>query len=176
MGRVDLMLRTPLHLAYIKRHLRILYGWTQATPKHEYLDPLWDKSVDIYPGMVMQRSAGGTVTLLNATGVPMGLSGFLLAPQLGIDEITEQGINAVAVWVLSPDAEAEILAPAFDAAASWVVPSDGTVALVHAYTTGAKRGQLCPTGATGASVKPVARLIKIISTQKIIVGGLYGTE
>lgn len=169
------MIRTPLHLAHIKRNLRILYGWTQATPKAEFMDPAWNKSVDIYPGMAMQRSAGGTVTLQNASGMPMGFAGFLMAPQLGIDEITEQGVNAVAVWVMGPDAEFEVLAPAFDTSLSWAVPADGSTMLVHAYTTGVKRGQLCPAGTSGASTAPIGRLIRVLSTDKIIVGGLYGT-
>jgi len=42
--------------------------------------------------------------------------------------------------VLAPDAEFEVLSPAFDTGASWVDPGDGTKALVHAYVDGVRRG------------------------------------
>ena len=52
------MLRTPLNLNYMKRTIRPLYANTQATPKGMYLDPLWAYTVDIYPGMVMDKVVG----------------------------------------------------------------------------------------------------------------------
>lgn len=165
------MLRVPLDKAYIKRTLRILYGWTQTTPKAMLLDPAWDRSTDIYPGMCMMKTAGDLVTLINGTGVPYGLAGLYVGGDT-IDEVQEQGVNAYAVWVLGPDSEFEVLAPAFDTTASWVDPGDGTYVLVHAYTSGANRGQLCPAGAVGASARPVARLLKVDGPSKIIVGGL----
>lgn len=168
------MFRTPLNLAYLKRNLRPLYGWTQATPKSQFIDPAWNSAVDIYPGMVMQKTLGDNVTLLNASGTPYGLASFLMAPRLGIDEITEQGVNACAVWVLGPDAEFEILAPAFDTTASWVDPGNGTTPLVYAYTSGAYQGVLCPSsGSQGpVSSQPIARLLQVASTSKIRIGGL----
>lgn len=166
------MLRVPLNLSYIKRTIRPKYAWTQSTPQAMYVDPAWDKSVDIYPGMALMRTTGENVTLLNGTGDPYGFAAFYMAPVYGIDEITEQGINACAVWVLSPDAEFDVLAPAFDSTASWSDPGDGTTALVYAVTTGAKRGQLCPSGAPNASAKPVARLVNIISSTQITIAGL----
>lgn len=171
------MLRVPLNQSYIKRTIRPLYAFTQATPKAVFVDPAWDKSVDIYPGMALMKTTGDNVSLLNGTGHPVGLSAFYMAPAFGIDEITEQGVNAAAVWVLAPDAEFEILAPAFDETSSWVEPVNGTAALVHAFVDGAKRGKLCPVGATGGTVssRPVGRLVKVVSATKIVVGGLYGT-
>jgi hypothetical protein len=168
------MIRTPLNLSYIKRELRPLYGWSQATPKAAFVDPSWTSSVDIYPGMVMQKMLGDNVTLLNASGTPYGLASFLMAPKLGIDEITETGVNACAVWVMGPDAEFEILAPSFDTTATWTDPGNGTTALVYAYTTGAYQGVLCPsTGSQGSvSALPVARLLQVASTSKIRIGGL----
>jgi hypothetical protein len=166
--------RTPLSLAYLKRTIRPVYAWTQATPASMYVDPAWDKSVDIYPGMALMKTSGENVTLLNGTGVPFGLAAFFMAPVLGIDEITEQGINAVGVWQLGPDAQFQVLAPAFDTTATWTDPGDGTVTLVHAYTSGAKRGKLCPAGASGASTVPVARLLEVNSASQITVGGLQG--
>lgn len=168
------MFRTPLNLAYLKRTIRPLYGWTQATPKSQFVDPAWASAVDIYPGMAMQKTLGDNVTLLNASGTPYGLSAFFMAPKLGIDEITEQGVNACAVWVLGPDAEFEILAPAFDTTATWTDPGTGTTALVYAYTSGTYQGVLCPSsGSQGAvSSQPVARLLQVASASKIRIGGL----
>lgn len=165
------MLRTTLSKAYIKRTIRPLYGWTQATPKSCFLDPAWDRSVDIWPGMCMMKTQGENYTLLNATGVPAGLCGLYIGGD-GIDEVEEAGINVLAVWVLSDDAEFEILAPAFDTTAAWVDDANGTDTLVHASTTGANRGKLVPAGAANASAAPVARLIKVNSPTKITVGGL----
>lgn len=174
------MLRTPLDKAYIKRTLRQLYGFTQTTPKDCLLDPSWDRSVDIYPGMAMMNKAtassgaGDVVTLLDATGVPYGLCGLYIAPVYGIDEVRDSGINSVPVWTLTPDAEFEVLAPAFDSAATWTFPTNGTELLVHAYTgaSGSARGKLCPAGATGASAKPIARAISRPATDRLIISGL----
>jgi hypothetical protein len=169
------MLRVPLAKAHIKRTIRPLYGWTQATPKSQFLDPAWNGAVAIYPGMAMMRTAGEAVTLLDATGAPMGLSAFYEGGD-GIFEISEQGVNACAVWVLTPDAEFEILAPAFDDTLSWVDPGTGVPTLVHAYTSGAKRGRLCLAATVGASTLPVAKLVKVNSTSKITIGGLQVGE
>lgn len=165
------MLRVPLAKAYLKRTIRPIYGWTQATPKSQFLDPAWDNSVPIFPGMAMMKTLGESVTLLNATGQPMGLSAFYEGGD-GIFEISEQGVNACAVWVLGPDAEFEVLAPAFDDSLSWVDPGTGVVTLIGAYTSGVKRGRLCPMGTSGASAKPIAKLAKINSTSKLTIAGL----
>lgn len=169
------MLRVPLSKAYLKRTIRPLYGWTQSTPKSCFLDPAWDRSVDIWPGMAMARTSGENYTLLGAAPmVPAGLCGLYIGGD-GIDEVEDAGVNVLAVWVLGPDAEFEILAPAFDTGASWVDPGNGTDVLVHASTTGANRGKLVPAGAANASVNPVARLLKVNSATKITIGGLRGT-
>lgn len=173
------MLRVPLNKSYIKRTIRPLYAFSQATPKSQFVDPAWDLSVDIYPGMCLMKTVGENVTLLNAAGNPYGLSAFYMAPAYGIDEITEQGVNACAVWVMSPDAEFDILAPAFDTGASWVEPTTGAINLVSAYTEAAGaalRGKLCPAGTANAHPTAIARLIKVISSTKITVGGLQGTH
>lgn len=157
--------------AHIQRTLRPLYGWTQATPKDVNLDPEWDRSVPIFPGMVAMKTEGNKVTLVNGSGTPLGLFGLYIGGD-GIDEPAASGINAVAVWVLGPDAEFEVLAPAFDVDAVWEEGGEGTPALVHAGTTGATRGKLVPAGAAGASTDPVARLIRVVSANKIVIGGL----
>lgn len=168
------MLRTSLDKAYIKRTIRPLYGWTQSTPKSCYLDPAWDRSVKIWPGMVMTRTSGENYSLIGGSQDPAGFSALYVGGD-DIDEVRESGINAFAVWVLDPDAEFEILAPAFDTALSWTDPGNGTDLLIHAQTTGATRGKLVPAGTSGASTKPVARLVKVNSATKITVAGLRGT-
>lgn len=166
------MLRTPLNLNYLKRTIRPLYANTQATPKAVLLDPAWDYSVDIYPGMAMMKTSGTNVTLLNGSGTAYGLADFFEAPQLGIREITDSGANGCAVWVLGPDAEFQVLSPAFDTSVTWTDPGDGTTTLVSAYTSGTKRGVLCPAGTAGAAAQPIARLLAVNSASSITIGGL----
>lgn len=168
------MLRVPLNKSYLKRTIRPKYAFTQATPASVFLDPAWDYSVPIFPGMAMMKTVGDNVTLIDATGHPYGLCANYIGGD-GIDEITEQGVNSMAVWKLAPDAEFEVLSPAFDATLSWVEPTNGTITLVHAYASTAKRGQLCPAGTASATTRPVARLIKVNSATMITVGGLVGT-
>lgn len=172
------MLRVPLASAYLKRTIRPLYSYTQATPKPQFLDPAWDRSVSIWPGMCLMRKGGDLVSLVDGTGVPMGLSALYVGGD-GIDEVLDSGVNALTVWVLGSDAEFEVLSPAFDDTLSWTDPTDGTGTLVHAWATGAGRGKLAFAGATKSghtlTTRPVARLLKVNSTKKITVGGLMGT-
>lgn len=173
------MLRTSLQKAYIKRTFRPLYGWDQMTPKSQFLDSAWDRSVAIWPGMVAMKTVGENVSLVDGTGHPYGFFGLYVGGD-GIDEVLDAGINAIAVWVMSDDAEAEVLAPAFDSDVSWAEPTDGTIKLVYAWATGAGRGKLAPAGATKSghtlTARPVARLIKVTSATKITIGGLTGTQ
>ena len=167
------MLRTTLNKAHIKRTIRPNYGWTQSTPKSGFLDPAWDRSVQIFPGMALSRTSGENYTLIGSGDAPSGLSGLYIGGD-GIDEVADSGVNALAVWVLGPDAEFEILAPAFDSSLTWTDGGDADL-LVHASTAGANRGKLVPAGATNASTRPVARLVKVVSDSKIIIAGLRGT-
>ena len=164
------MLRTRLNTSYIKRTIRPLYGWTQATPQSCFLDPAWDRSVPIWPGMGMVKGVGENVTLPDAnTDVPYGLAALYVGGD-GIDEPLDAGINAFAVWVLAPDAQFEILAPAFDTTQTWTDAGAGAEALVYVTPTGAARGKLTPV--QSGSMAPVARLIKVNSPTKITIGGL----
>lgn len=165
------MIRTTLDKAHIQRPFRPLYGWTQATPTAGFLDPNWDRSVPVWPGMVFMKTRGDNYTLIDGTGDPAGFVGLYIGGD-GVDELRQQGINALAVWTLAPDAEFEVLAPAFDTTASWVDPGDGTTVLCHAGTTGANRGKLVPAGTAGASAKPVCRLVRVDGANKIVIGGL----
>ena len=171
------MLRTKLNKAYLKRTFRPILGWTQATPKACFLDPAWDRSKDIYPGMVAQRVTGDLVSLFGAVPgagaitTPYGFIGLYVGGD-GIDEVLDSGINAFVVCVLGPDAEAEILAPAYhsDLAAFTEVP--GTDTLLFAVKSGVDQGKLCLSTTTNAGTIPVARLLKVVSSTKIVVGGL----
>lgn len=284
----------------VTRTFRPTYALTQATPKSGFLDPNWNRSVPIWPGMVLMRtlgvayaenadsyasttttitsgsngvnvntftgsgtlnvaangtfaatgditvvtstgtavlsytgntgttftgvntiygtgtlSTGGSVsqatdiispptylqtgfpsgaesayTLINGTGVPAGFCGQYIGGE-GIDELLFSGVNALACWVLGPDAECEILAPAFDPSLAWatVDPGTGIDILVYARTanlstvTGANglagalgttglQGQLCLSTDTSPSTQPVGRLISVNSATSITVGGL----
>jgi len=170
------MLRTRMATSYIKRTIRPIYGWTQMTPKSCFLDAAWDRSVQIWPGMVFMKTSGENVSLVGATSsVPYGL-GALYVGGDGIDEPLESGINTFGVWVMGPDAEAEILAPAFDSTQAWVDPGDGTEVLIYGAATGTGRGKLAlatnGSVVTALTVQPVARLLKVNSATKITIGGL----
>lgn len=211
------MIRTYLSNDYIKRTIRPLFVWTQATPKPVFLDPNWTRSVPVWPGMGFMRTGGDLVTLCGANTTQMngatmagaagsgnngsvytaaalpcyGL-GALYVGGDGIDELLYAGINAFAVWVLGPDAEFEILAPAFDPTATWTDPTDGSgsqligVATQNATGaggsvgggTGALQGQLVPYVAAGSvsMTAPVAKLLKVNSSTKITIGGLAPYE
>lgn len=194
------MIRTYLSNDYVKRTIRPLYAWTQATPKPCFLDPAWTRAVPIWPGMGFVRTGGDLVTLAGANSTQMGTKtmagsahsgnagsdvtanavpvyglGALYVGGDGIDELLYAGINAFAVWVLGPDAEFEILAPAFDATATWTDPTDGTGSgLVAVSTAGSNQGMLIPAVAAGTTTAtaPVARLLKVNSATKITIGGL----
>jgi hypothetical protein len=172
------MLRTRLTKSYIKRTIRPLYAWTQATPKSVFLDAAWDRSVQIWPGMAFEKTSGENVTLVSAASHPVYGLGALYVGGDEIDEVLDSGINAFAVWALTPDAEFEILAPAFDTGSTWTDPGDGTIKLVHAIVDGANRGKLTVAGQGGRgtlTTNPVARLLKVNSATKITIGGLTGT-
>jgi hypothetical protein len=164
------MLRVPLNKPYLQRTIKVNYGWTQATPQGKFLDPAWDRSVDIWPGMVAMKTTGDLVSLVSSAGVPLGFFGNYVGGD-GIDELLASGINACAVWVLGPDAEMTVLAPAFDTTASWTDPGDGTVKLISASVSGANRGKLVPQNTLNSS-RAIARLIRVDSASQIVIGGL----
>jgi hypothetical protein len=212
------MIRTYLANDYIKRTIRPLFSWTQATPKPMFLDPGWTRSVPIWPGMGFIRTGGDLCTLAGANSVQMGKAmygntgtsnngsylttgttpypiyglGALYIGGDGVDELLYAGINSFAVWVLAPDAEFEILAPAFDTTSTWTdPPATGTsaypgapliaVALQNSAGSngplpgsGTLQGQLVPwVGAGNTSISsPIARLLKVNSSTKITIGGL----
>lgn len=169
------MLRTRLNSSYIKRTFRPLYGWTQMTPKSVFLDPAWDRATPIWPGMVMTKGIGENVTLIGGASaqtahIPYGFSALYVGGD-GVDEPLEVGLNVFGVWVMTPDAEAEILAPVFDTTLTYT-ETPGAELLLHAQTTGANRGKLVPAGTANATTAPVARLLKVNSPTKLTIGGI----
>jgi hypothetical protein len=204
------VIRTYLSNDYIKRTIRPLFVWTQATPKPVFLDPNWTRAVPIWPGMGFIRTGGDLVTLAGANGVQMngavmtgaggaagaanngstytaaalsiyGL-GALYVGGDGIDELLYAGINAFAVWVMGPDAEFEILAPAFDPTSTWTDPTDGGGSALIGVATqtgvgtglqaGTLQGQLVPWQSSTSISAPMAKLLKVNSSTKITIGGL----
>jgi hypothetical protein len=126
--------------------------------------------------MVMMRTLGENVSLVGATtSIPYGLSAMYVGGD-GIDEPLDVGMNVFATWVLTPDAEFEILAPAFDSTQTWTDAGDGTEQLIYGAATGTGRGKLAlaTNGAvvTALTTQPVARLLKVNSATKITIGGI----
>lgn len=166
------MLRTTLDNVGQQRTLRPLYAQHQATPYGCYLDPEFDREVDILPGMVMTRLEGEVVTLFGhgddaSTHEVFGLSGLFVAPRMGIDELINTGMNNFATWVGDEQAVFEVLAPAFDTSATWETPTGGASTPLFVTDSAHEEGpgKLTPSG-TG---KVAAHLIEVVSDNKIIV-------
>jgi hypothetical protein len=159
------MFRPTLANPAQKRTLRPLYAQHQATPWTGFLDPSWDKSFDIYPGSVMVRTTKELFLPYTAAAnsKPFGLSAFFVAPVLGIDEVTNTATNLFTVWVGDGQALFEILAPAFDATATWTLTTDGSRQLL----TATNKGLITLTGATAANA--IAELVDVPSPDKIVV-------
>lgn len=171
------MLRVTLDNVAQKRTIRPLYAHHQATPMSATLDPTWDRSVDILPGMVMTKLAGEVTTLFGkgasaATHEVWGLSALFVAPVLGIDEVRSAGANLFGVWVGDNQSTFEILAPAFDTTATWTNPTDGSKVPLRVTLAGHAKGPgLLTPAASGANVstKVAAHLIQVVGTNKIVV-------
>lgn len=164
------MIRVPLAAVTLKRTIRPLYAATQATPWAGYLDPAWDRSVDIYPGMVMSKLPNNVFTLARTSGAKgFGLSALFVAPQLGVDEVRPSGTNLFTVWVGGQDSSFEILAPAFDTSADWTQPTDGTEVLLTHTTTGHAKGPglLTPVGGSNKGTAVIGKLVAVVGTSKI---------
>jgi hypothetical protein len=149
--------------AWLKRTLRGNYMFTQSTPVSGFLDPNWNRSVPIWPGMAFMRTLGQAYAedaLSYTSGdivAPPGSSatGFLSGAEQaftlinnvgapfglvgqyiggdGMDELTLSGINALNVWTLGPDAQFVVDAPAFDASLNWTGADPGTGGEVLIY-------------------------------------------
>jgi len=144
-----------------------LYEKYQATPYNTFLDP--NETGNIYSGMVMYRSGADTVALASGagTGKPFGLS--CLDRNANIDDVTQVGINAWAVWLGGSNAFFQITAPAFDTTQSYTVSGNGTRA--YLYTASGTPGQLTTTSGAASTLgaTPVAELIDVVSPTQIVV-------
>lgn len=177
------MIRTRLDKVDIQRNIKPLYGWTQATPKSGFiaLDSNGDYNfdVEVFPGMVFAHVGGEQYDLVaNASDTDLGLVAQFIGGA-GIDEVRDEGIGAIAIWKLGPDAEFEILAPSFATSGDGAIsPSTPKGTLLHGNlggTTAANRGKLCTAAAASKTTNAVAVLLEVISADRIRIGGLSGT-
>ena len=146
-----------------------LYEKYEATPYNTFLDP--SDTTNIYSGMVMYRTGPDTVAnagsaTSTAGAKPFGLS--VLDRNPNIDDVSQTGINAWAVWLGGSNAFFTISAPAFDTTQAYNVLTTGARTLLY---TASGTGQL--TTVSGASTTlasvPVAELIDVISPTQIVV-------
>lgn len=172
------MLRVTADNVHQKRTIRPLYAYTQATPQACILNPEWDFSQDILPGMAVTRINGQEAHLFGAgpdaaTHEVWGLAALFAAPSIGIDEVRPTGTDHFAVWVGGNDSQFEILAPAFDTSATWTVTSDGSKTPLRVTLEGHPEGPGKLTTAAAAegsvSAKVAAHLVDVVGTEKIIV-------
>jgi hypothetical protein len=165
------MFRVPITAVAQKRTIRPLFAVTQATPYPGFLDAAWDRSKDIYPGMVMTKLADEVFTLADSdTKKPWGLSALFVAPTLGVDEVRSAGTNNFTVWVGDGQATFEILAPAFDTTADWSQAGTGARKMLgYTLAAHAQPGKLSPIGGANVSTSAVAELVSVSGTNKIIV-------
>lgn len=145
-----------------------LYEKYEATPYNTFLDP--SDTTNIYSGMVMYRTGPDTVANAgNASATnakPFGLSALDRNPN--IDDVTQVGVNAWAVWLGGSNAFFTLTAPAFDTTQSYTVQTNGVRTLL--YTTSGT-GQLTTVigAASTLQATAVAELIDVISPTQIIV-------
>lgn len=142
------------------RTCRPVYEQYQATPYPIFLDAT--ETRDVYSGMALSRTGEDTVKLYDgtsATARPFGLA--VLDRNAVINDM--EGLSSVpfSVWLGGPNAFFEIASPAFDATATWSVPTDGSRKLVYATSTGKLT--------TVVDGEPFAELIDVVSATKIII-------
>ena len=145
-----------------------LYEKYEATPYNTFLDPA--DTTNIYSGMVMYRSGADTVanagTQVAVSGAkPFGLSALDRNPN--IDDVTQVGINAWAVWLGGSNAFFTLTAPAFDTTQAYNVLTTGARTLLYTNANGQVTAVSGTAGTLGAV--PVAELIDVISPTQITV-------
>jgi len=160
-----------------------LYEKYEATPLATFLDPNQATGA-IYSGMVMYRTGGDTVALLDGASTfnsglsrPLGLSA--LDSNSNIDDYTNTLNNSWAVWTGGNNAIFQIEAPAFDTTATYTVPTNGSHQFLYpldssTITNTAVQfvGQLTSASQTAstAGVVPVAYLIDVLGPTTLVVG------
>jgi len=145
-----------------------LYEKYEATPYNTFLDP--SDTNNIFSGMVMYRTGPDTVALATVTGTnyanakPFGLS--VLDRNANIDDVTQVGVNAWAVWLGGSNAFFTISAPAFDTTQAYNVSTSGVRQFLY---TASGTGQLTSLSGSNINGVPVAELIDVISPSQIVV-------
>jgi len=146
-----------------------LYEKYEATPYNTFLDPT--DTTNIYSGMVMYRTGPDTVAnagtaASTANAKPFGLSALDRNPN--IDDVSQVGVNAWAVWLGNSNAFFTITAPAFDTTQAYNVLTTGVRALLY---TASGTGQLTPVAGASTTLAsvPVAELIDVISPTQIVI-------
>ena len=146
-----------------------LYEKYEATPYNTFLDP--SETSNIYSGMIMARSGPDTVALLGGPVVNGASAQFFglaaLDRNANIDDVTQVGVNAWAVWMGGSNAFFSITAPAFDTTASYAVPTDGS--RQYLYCSAGSPGQITSVSGTGYSANAVAELIDVLSPTQIVI-------
>jgi len=119
----------------------------------------------------MTRTGPDTVALLggvaatSANARPFGLSA--LDRNANIDDVTQVGINAWAVWLGGHNAFFSLTAPAFDTSAAYAVPTDGSRQYLYASAT--VPGQLTSVSGSNQYGVVVAELVDVLSPTQITI-------
>jgi hypothetical protein len=108
-------------------------------------------------------NAGTAVTVTGAK--PFGLSALDRNPN--IDDVTQVGVNAWAVWLGGSNAFFTLTAPAFDTTQAYNVLTTGARTLLYTNANGQVTSASGTAGTLGAV--PVAELIDVISPTQITV-------
>lgn len=136
-------LMVPANNPLQHRTIKPLYAKTQATNQSMTLDPTFTAaSGDILPGCVMSYLGNGVVTLCNDTKLPYGLADSFCAPGMNIDEVRENGLNLMGVWVGGEDSQFAIYPPAYDMDVGWTVQINSLKAGKKVYLTSNANGLL----------------------------------
>jgi len=149
-----------------------LYEKYEATPYNTFLDP--SDTTNIYSGMAMYRTGPDTVANAGSGATVSGARVFGLSAldrNPNIDDVTQVGVNAWAVWLGGSNAFFTITAPAFDTTQQYNVPTNGTRQFLY---TASGTGQLTSnqnTSATSGTLcfQPIAELIDVISPTQIVI-------
>lgn len=153
------MYRVSLDNVGAHRTLTPLHEKHQATPYATFLDA--DETGEIFSGMVMTRTGADTVALVSDAGNQKVFGLAALDRNDTIDDLQGLGIQPFTVWQGGPDAYFTVDAPAFDDGEAYVVPTDGTRALLYANDN----GQI----SSAVDGDAIAELIEVVSDSRIII-------
>lgn len=156
----------------VKRTIRPLYAWHQATPYAAFFDLDTGRNPTaltafVYPGMVASKTTGELMRIATAATRPFGLfANFINGP---MDELG--GGTEIGVWRGGPDATFEVLAGPDSSETPLAAPGGGWVAL-NATAGGVALASDANGRLTNAAVDAtnrVARLVEAVSEKKIII-------